>query len=346
MRLKNGHSLRCFAAMSLVLCVIGSSTQAQEACGLQDANFDTIFVNGFDPAGTGGGIGPPASTVSPPTLGITPTIAITWPTAGTVLPGGKAQVVGTVTGSVNTGVAVAGTRAYVHNGVFVTPEMTLDSTVTSLAATATTMDGLTASASVAVSATASEPDASLGTSTPVGFSPLPVKFRLDVKSGLTMQSVAVDFDGNGSTDYTGTAAGDLPLFTYPAPGAYTATANLAFVGHAPMSVTYRVMVVALADQRTAICSTYAHLRARLSAQDATGAGYALAGSLKSRLTPVFTALGVRMPSVAANLGTLADGLIGFDAADITAVRDLTSEVRGYPVHFVRDASGVWRIDSM
>lgn len=346
MRLKNGHSVRCLAATWLALCLAASSAQAQEACGLQDVNFDTIFVNGFDPATTGGGIGPPATTIAPPTLGITPTIAITWPTAGTILPGGKVQVVGTVTGSVNTGVAVFGTRAYVHNGVFVTPELVFDPTVSSLSATATTMDGLTASANVAVSATASEPDASLGTSTPVGFSPLPVKFRLDVKSGLTLQSVAVDFDGNGNTDYTGAAAGDLPLFTYPAPGAYTATANLSFVGHPSTSVTHRVIVVALADQRTAICSTYAHLRARLSAQDATGAGYALAERLKTRLTPLFTALGVRMPSVAANLGTLADGLIGFDAADITAVRDLTSEVRGYPVHFVRDANGVWRIDSM
>lgn len=346
MRFHYGYSLRCFTAMSLVSCLIGASAQAQEVCGLQDVNFDTIFVNGFDPATTGGGIGPPALTMPPPTLGITPTIAITWPTAGTVLPGGKVQVVGTVTGSVNTGVSVAGTRAYVHNGVFVTPEVTLDTSATSLAATATTMDGLTASTNVAVSVTATEPDASLGTATPVGFSPLPVRFRLDVKSGLTLQSVAIDFDGNGSTDYTGTTAGDLPLFTYPVPGAYTATANLTFAGHAQVTVKSRVMVVALAEQRTAICSTYAHLRARLTAQDVSGAGYALMGGLKSRLTPLFTALDTRMPSVAANLGTLADGLIGFDAADVTAVRDLTSEVRGYPVHFARDANGVWRIDSM
>ncbi|MBX3700299.1 MAG: hypothetical protein KF903_04790 [Dokdonella sp.] len=346
MRLESALSTRCLAAMLLGSCLIGTSAQAQEVCGLQDVNFDSIFINGFDSATTGGGIGPPASTTPPPTLGITPAIAITWPTAGTVLPAGKVQVVGTVTGSINTGVSVAGTRAYVNNGVFVTPEITLDSTVTSLAATATTMDGLTASANVSVTASTTEPDASLSTATPVGFSPLPVQFHLGVKTGLTLQSVAVDFDGNGSTDYTGTTVGDLPIFSYPVPGAYTATASLTFTGHAPVTVKHRVMVVALAEQRTAICSTYAHLRARLGAQDVTGAGYALMGDLKSRLTPLFTALGTRMPTVAANLGILADGTIGFDAADIIAVRDLTSEVRGYPVHFARDANGVWRIDSM
>jgi len=324
----------------------GTVTHAQEICGLQDANFDTIFAHGFDPPTPGGGLGPPADTTLPPVLGVTPTIAITWPTANTVLPGGKLQIIGTVTGSTNTGVAVAGTRAYVRNGVFVTPEITLDSAVTSLSASATTMDGLTASASVAISVSTAEPDARFSTTTPVGYSPLPVGYRLTIGNGLTLQSVAVDFDGDGSTDYTGTTAGDLPVFTYPAPGAYTATANLTFAGHPPVAVKHRVIVLALDEQRTAICSVYAHLRARLTAQDASGAGYALMGALKSRLMPLFDALGARMPVVAANLGIMADGLIGLDSADIVAVRDLTSEIRGYPVHFARDSNGVWRIDSM
>lgn len=337
----------CFTASSLLIgSLICLPVRAQEACGLQDANFDTIFVDGFESPAPGGGIGPPASTVPPPTLGIAPSVTITWPTTGAVLPKGKVQVVGTVTGPVNTGVAIGDNRAYVQNGVFVTPEITLDSTVTSLTATATTMDGLSASANLAVSVSTAEPDATLTTATPVGFSPLPVRFRLGVKNGLTLQSVSVDFDSNGSIEFTGSTTGDIPTFTYPAPGTYTATATLTFSGHAPVAVTHRVIVLALADQRTAICSTYAHLRARLIAQDAQGAGYALMGKLKARLMPLFNALGSTMPSVAANLGVLADGLIGFDTADLTAVRDLTTEVRGYPIHFTRDGKGVWRIDAM
>lgn len=334
------------AALAILLTSALTVAAADEVCGLQDVNFDSIFIDGFETPPVGGGIGPPAITLPPPVLGITPTIAITWPTPGMILPGGKVQIVGTVTGSTNTGVSVAGTRAYVNSGVFVTLELTLDGSDTMLTATATTMDGLAASANVTVTVSTVEPDATLSTGTPIGFSPLPVQFHLGVKAGLALQSVAMDFDGNGSTDYTGTAAGDLPLFIYPAPGAYTATANLTFSGHPAVAVKYHVMVLALPEQRAAICATYAHMRARLVAQDANGAGYAMMGGLKSRLMPLFTALGPRMPTVAANLGTLADGLIGFDAADIIAVRDLTSEVRGYPVHFARDAKGVWRIDSM
>lgn len=320
--------------------------EAQEACGLQDANFDTIFAYGFQPPSAGAGIGPPASTVQPPATGVTPSITITSPPDGAVLAAGKVQVTGTVSGPTGTGVSVAGVRAYTSNGVFATPEFSVDSTATSLAATATSLDGLSASASVNVSVSSLDPDATLRTSTPVGFSPLPVRFSLALKNGLVLQSIVVDFDGNGSVDYTGNSAGDLPPFTYPTPGVYVASATLTVAGQGAIVVRHRVVVVALTEQRNAICSAYAHLRVRLSAQDAAGAGQALMGELRSRLLPLFNALGNRMPSVAANLGTIADGVIGVDAADIIAVRDISGDVRGYPIHFARDAKGVWRIDSM
>lgn len=336
------------AGVTLAFLLVGTSgwAAAQEVCGLQDVNFDWIHIDGFDPPPVGGGFGPPAGTVPAPAPGITPGITITWPTPGSVLPGGRVRVVGTVTGPVNTGVSVAGLRAYVQGGVFVLPEVTLEDGTATLTATATTMDGLSASADVSVTLSADEPDATLTTATPVGFPPLPVLFRVGMKDSLELESVTVDFDGDGTTDYTGTAAGALPLFTYPAPGAYTASAELTFTNHPTITVKQHVLVLSLPEQRTAICATYAHLRTRLLAEDANGAGDALIGALRSRLMPLFDALGPRMAEVAPNLGTLADGLIGLDAADITAVRDLTTEVRGYPVHFARDAQGVWRIDSM
>lgn len=334
------------AVLGILLMLSPIVAAGDEICGLQDVNFDWIHIDGFDSPPVGRGLGPPASTVPAPALGVTPGITITWPTPGSVLPGGRVQVIGTVTGPVNTGVAVAGLRAYVQGGVFVLPEVALEDGAVTLTATVTTMDGLSASADVAVTLSADEPDATLTTATPVGFSPLPVLFRVSVKDGLELESVAVDFDGDGGPDYAGTAAGALPLFTYPAPGAYTASAELTFTNHPTITVKQHVLVLSLPEQRTAICATWAHLRARLLAQDAGGAGDALMGALKSRLLPLFDALGPRMAEVAPNLGTLADGLIGFDAADITVVRDLTTEVRGYPVHFARDTQGVWRIDSM
>lgn len=335
-----------------------STGHAQEICGLQDAVFDesgVLFADGFEPGANRSGsrsatrsidLGPPVQWVDPPALGVAPIVTITSPAPSAVLPQGRVQLAGTVTGPVNTGVSVGGLPAYVHDGLWLTPEFAIDGAATELEVTATTLDGLTASASVAISVDDAEPDARFTTATPVGFSPLPALFRVELKDGLSLETVTVDFDGDGQIDYTGTSPGDLPLFTYPQPGTYTATATLTLAGHAPIIVTHRVLVLSLAEQRTQVCATYAHLRARLMAQDAEGAGQALMGKLRSRLMPLFDALAARMPEVAAKLGTLADGTIGMDGADIISVREQDNELHGFPTHFARDEDGVWRVDSM
>lgn len=344
-----GYSRVCCIGTSLlaatsILCSV--SSLAAEVCGLQDANFDTIYFDGFGPPATGGGLGPALGTADAPTLGIAPTVAITHPAPGAVLPAGRVQIAGTVSGSINTGVSVGGIRAYVQDGVFLTPEFTLDEAATGLEVQATTLDGLTTQAGVAISVSAADVQARLAPDAPVGFAPLPVRFELTLADGLELAAVSVDFDGDGVPDHVGTSAGYLPLYTYEQPGIYAATATITLDDNQQRSASFRVIALDFADQRSQVCAVYAHLRARLAAQDADGARQALMGALRARLGPFFDALGTDMPTVAAQLGVLADGLIGLDAADIVSVREVDGQLRAYPVHFARGADGVWRIDSM
>ncbi len=51
-------------------------------------------------------------------------------------------------------------------------------------------------------------------------------------------------------------------------------------------------------------------------------------------------------ATATGLRPRAPGRIRQNMGGLLAVRNLTGEVRGYPAHFVRDATGVWRINSM
>jgi hypothetical protein len=156
--------------------------------------------------------------------------------------------------------------------------------------------------------------------------------------------VSVDYTTDGSPDYSG--PGSIPLTTYANAGIYTATADITLSDATHLIVSRRVIALDLAEQRAAVCSVYANLRAGLAAQDASGAARSLTGPLYTKLLALFTALGSRMPTVGAGLGTLADGTIGLDGADVIAVREVLNTVRGYPVHFTRDANGVWRIDAM
>jgi hypothetical protein len=342
------HSIlrRSVAASAVVIWFVASAhtLHAQETCGLQTASFDIIFADAFDPPPAG--LGPVLGSVVAPTLGIAPTVSISYPPSSTTLVGGTVQVAGTVTGPVDTGVVVNGIRAYVFNGQFLTPPFNVDTSTTSLDAQATTLDGLTATASVGVMSVAGAPVTTLTTANAIGFSPLPLRFDLRSNVAQTVQSVHVDY--GDSTSFDGTVLGYLPTHTYSSPGVYTAIATITFASGPPQTASTMAIALSLPEQRNALCTVYSHLRAQLAANHVSNATQALMGDLSTRLTPFFQALSANneITGVAAQLGTLAAGTIGLDSADIVAVRDVSGQLLGYPVHFARGSDGVWRIDSM
>lgn len=348
-RKKRGARQYSFIARSLAASAtlwIAQAAQPVQAeiCGLQNAVYDGIFVDGFNsPSSTG--LGPAFSTVNVPATGITPALSITSPVGSTVA-GGHLQVTGTVSGPPNVGVVINGERAYVHNGVFLTRTFTLDTTATQLSAVATAPDGLSASANAPINVSSTEPDATLEADAEAGFAPLPVRFSVRLRPGIaaTVQNLNVDFSTDGASDYSGT--GPIPLTTYQNPGVYTATADITLSDNSHLVVSRKVIAVDLAEQRENVCSVYAHFKARLAAQDASGAAQSATGQLRQKLLTFFTALGAKMPIVSAGLGTLADGTLGLDNADVVAVRETGGTLRGYSIHFTRDAAGVWRIDAM
>lgn len=331
------------AAIAISTAALPQRAEA-EICGLQNAVYDGIFVDGFNsPSSTG--LGPAFSTVNAPPTGITPTLSITSP-VGSTLAGGHLQVTGTVSGPPNVGVVINGERAYVHNGVFLTRTFTLDVAATQLSAAATAPDGLSVSTSTPISVSSTEPDATLEADAEAGFAPLPVRFSVRLRPGFaaTVQNVSVDFSTDGAPDHSG--VGPIPLTTYQTPGIYTATADITLSDNSHLIVSRKVIAIDLAEQRTNVCSVYAHLKARLTAQDASGAAQSATGQLRPKLLAFFTALGAQMPVVSTGLGTLADGMLGLDNADVVAVRETGGTLRGYAIHFARDAAGVWRIDAM
>jgi len=241
---------------------------------------------------------------------------------------------------------VNGIRAYVNNSQFATPPFVVDTSTSSLTAQATTIDGLTATASNTVMSVPGAPATTLTTGTPVGFSPLPLQFNLMTNVAQTIQTVSVDYED--STSYNGTTLGNLPIHTYSLPGVYVANATITFTSGPQQTASAMVIAIALLEQRDDLCSAYAYLRAQMAANQVVKATQTMTGDLSTRLTPFFQAMATNneIAGVAAQLGTLAAGTIGLDAADLLAIRDVSGQLLGYPVHFVRDSNGVWRINQM
>lgn len=304
------------------------------------------FFSGIEPPPTSGDLGPALATVDAPTPGQPPVLTITSPAAGSTQ-SGRIQIKGTVVGPINTGVTVDGVRAYVHNGVFISHPVLLTSASSSvtLTAKATTIDGLMTTASRTFEL-ALPPPVALETSTIAGFVPFPVQYVFTNSPGIAVTSVAIDFESDGTIDHTSASIEGIPVKTYTTPGHYIATSTVTLANQSQIVTRREVVALSVGDQRASICAAYGYLRSRLAAQDIPGAGKVFAPSLRDRLIPAFQATGNRLPQVAEKLGTIADGIIGLDTAEITAVKQTNTGLRGFPISFGKDENGVWRINSM
>lgn len=314
-----------------------------ETCGLQNVVYDSIFEHDFDPP-SAPVLGPPLSTVSAPLLGVAPTLAVTYPAAGAVIETDKTVVTGTYTGPAATGISVQGLPAYLVGNTFFAPGITLQPGSNTFAVKATTLDGLTAETSLTITRAATVQPLTLSTTAALGPKPFRVSFLTRLTAPTTIASLSLDF-GDGSAPFVG-APDSLPSHTYTTPGIYTATATATGANGLSYTAATRVGIGSIPQQREILCSVYAHLRARLQANDRAGALVAFTGPAKRRYEPYFTTVGAALPGLANKLGTIAGGQIAPAFAEMTVVTAVNGAWRGNALVFSQGADGVWRIDGL
>jgi Glucodextranase, domain B len=350
--------------LTIVFFQTASVAFAQETCGLLLAKFDQpdpVFRNGFEnilalkaapsesrvsvaERAKGTGLGPALTTVMPPALGITPTITVTDPNSGAAI-ARTVQVQGTWTGPVNTGITIFGVAATVIGNQFVSEPLQLAPGNTEITVRAKTLDGLSAEQTLTVAiGAAPTQDFVIALSSRIGFAPFRLKPRIAVQGITGVQSIAIDFNGDGANDYTGSVA-NIPIYTYSNPGIYRMRVVL---NTAAQSFTrFRTLAVpGVPETRTRACAVFAHLRARLTANDSAGALKAIAQPLRGQMEPLFTELGANRPAFAARLGTIANGIFTPVNAELMLVNEVGTDLQGTPIHLTRGADGVWRIDSL
>src|SRR5882724_7171021 len=330
-------SVATFVSSGIGLLVVPLA-QAQEVCGLQAAVYDMIFANGFQPGS--GTLGNPLGTVLSPTIGVTPTATITYPTANALLSTNHTAVAGTFTGPNHVGIVVNGQTAYTFNNSFLVPDVPLSSSDPTLNLTATTLDELNVSTSISVQLPAQAALVRLDADASVGIAPFNIDFFLTTAPSLQVQGISIDYGDGGTFSGGGTAA--IPGHTYAAPGIYVVSAMLTTIS-GPVSVDRRVIVLDIQDLRNRLCGVYAYLRTQLTAQDETHALQAFDPLDRTRYQNFFTAAGqTQLPALASELGTLAAGMVGPREAHLTAVKTISGVVQGYVIEFAPDENGVWR----
>jgi hypothetical protein len=292
-------------------------------------------------------IGPPGAglSVSVTSAGACLDVAITSPPPGTSVPEGPLLVRGTVHAPVQAGVSVNGIPAMVHGNQWAA-EISVDSTVTMLTATASVVAGASVTASTAIAVNPAGPPAVELVADPAdGVAPLTVTWKVVNNTGRDLIQYELDPTGGGlfgppmesfdaaQTTYS-TAGLWLPTLRVVDDQGMTHTASTALVASDPATVSARFDAL------------WGGLKSRLQAGDVTGALSFIAPALRDRMQQVFADLGPSLPAVAATLRDInVTGQLG-DLAEAVIVQEESSGPQLYFIQFRRDGLGRWLIEEM
>jgi len=343
---------------------------AQEVCGLASVQYNRMHSDGFESSAgstaasvagavtgkneesvveprarpiTSADLGKPLGYAAKIALGVAPSIAISFPTEGASLPSRTFEIRGTFTGPVNTGVAVNGSPARTFGNQWVAAPIRPAAGPFTITVVATAFDGLTANASRNVSVGNDAPKIELLAKQPGNIAPAVIGFGLRF-GGVVFGNVQIDFNGDSVNDYDGPLAGIPTSYTYAVAGVYTARANVVVDGAATTSET-SVVMVDVVGQRERACAVYGELRTALAANNLEASLQAFTTHQQEALRPFFTALGSNRAVFSTRLGTIANGVIGLDGAELTTLRIEAGLPVGYPLGVAAGSDGVWRITS-
>lgn len=316
-------------------------------CGI-----DGIFSDGYEGTFTpvaqlSGGFASPGLTQD---ITGTGTLNVTIATSGTTSDA-AVDVTGTFTGPVNTGIAVNGVAGFTAGGKFVVPNVPLVAGSNTLNVTATIIPGTTVTASGSITQSGTATPITVATDRTLGYAPFTETFNYligTLAGNATISSVAIDFRGIGSNDYNGTLTGAPASYAYSTPGLYLAQFQFTDSNSVDYTIHRAVLVQDIAVQRGMLCDVYGYLQDRLNAQDATGASNVFQPADRTTWLNYFTALGSNMPTAAAQLGVIVNGVLSPDFVDLLLVQDnLTTQTRsGFPLRMTQSGDGVWRISEM
>ncbi len=290
---------------------------------------------------TGGGA---SDTISKP-VGNILNLAITAPINGDVLNSDRVTVSGSFNGRANVGIAVNGVAACIVGTGFYANNVPVVAGQAAIEVTGAIADGVTVSETITVTGSAAT-----GIRTEVapacGLAPLDVSFAVADVAGSGIQKIDVDFDNNGTIDYSSTDPAAPIANIYPAAGIYEASVTVTDAVGAVHQSNHYVAAGTVTDMDAMLRGIYNGMLARLRIGAIDGALNVLNGDVRAKYRNVFESLGQSLATVVDQLGTIVDGTIYPEFAQYIIVQDNNGEQRAYFLEFLRGEDGVWRIAGM
>lgn len=303
----------------------------------QEGNSLTITVTD----GTGN-----VSPVRTTQVGSAVQIAITFPAQGAFISGNRTVVRGTAQGPFNTGVIVNGVVALVHNGIFIADNVPLSFGQNTITAIATTLGGQAVQASVTLDSNTDPSVLDVKASPTSGIAPLAVTFEAQFGSTSSIQSLSMDFDGNGTVDFTTTDPNAQLQYNYTTPGLYTAHLRVTDQQGAVFNAEVSILVQDVAAMDTLFKNMWNNMNTALVAGDIPTALTFLDPAAQQKYEPVWQVLLPHMSEIVASYSPVRGAFIGQSVAEYGLNRTINGENRLFLIYFLKDESGVWRLAAM
>lgn len=268
------------------------------------------------------------------------------PANGTVITGDRVTVFGTWNGPSNTGITVNGQVAEVYGDRFLADGILLEPGANTLTVTATTVDGATVTHTQSLTRSGDNPLTL--TAEPLTFSP-PFMARVTLTLDVPMQSVAIDRDGDGGTDWsaTNTTASQQSVdLTYPEAGLHVGVVHAIDEDGTHYDIPFGVVLEDAQGTQARRRSVYQQMLDRLGQSDISGALNVFMGTSRAHYEQIFNQLTSDLPSLVPGFVAIDQVELGRDWAQLRMLRDVSGQKQAYYITLVRGDDGVWRIEGM
>jgi hypothetical protein len=273
------------------------------------------------------------------------TLQVISPTPGSQVAGPTFLVSGTIAGPSLTGASVNNLGACLVGQGFYLNSFRPGSGTTSFAAAAVDVDG--GGVSVTVPYLASTKGLTVQAMPNCGgIAPLNALFNvaLETMDGDSIQTLAIDFNGDGVIDQTLTApiAPNSIAYTYTSPGLYQASFSATTAQGVTLTQSVVINVQTVAGAFARVGSTLQLLQNALTSGNLTRAASYFTPTSQVKYLGILSQPGVNLIQAATALSTaVPEAMIG-DFAQAVVIGPAQT---AYSVVLVRDSAGIWRIDS-
>lgn len=275
-------------------------------------------------------------------------LVIDSPQQGELVSSGSVIVTGRVTAPPNSGVVVNGIAAQLDDtGRFAVAPVPIEgSGPIAIEAVLVTSEGVVIVRSIEIYGPGTQSPLYVYPSELGGAAPFTTDFDYVYDVSSVIESLEIDFDGDGTADSTSTDPAVVFQHTYASPGTYPVTLTLNDPVLGATNASAVITVFDEAERDTLFQQIWAEMNARLLAGDIDAALEYFIPSVRDDYRQVFVALEAQMPSIIAGYSDLKKVKLGYTYAEYALNRTIDGQERLFFVYFMRDRFGIWRIYSL